>query len=274
MEATPAGGGQAESDLLPTLVFVAGVLLFCCLGLGAQSERTFQSVRERLSADPVLDVSRRIELGDGADVYYEGELRHAAEQLGKALRELGYARSSVLVSRQDGVWVLRVYLSSSACDEPQRRGAFRAVIGVKIAAVAFPDQPVEIRLCGDDNKTRATFAIGRAGRVAISPKETVYYRGAVRNEAEKFARHMQGQLDGQAERAFFLSHDDPFWVVTFSTGPVEKMDLRRLDGLRDLARDFSSNVFGGKPVAIDLLDANYNVGKRIVLETPPGGEPK
>jgi hypothetical protein len=64
------------------------------------------------------------------------------------------------------------------------------------------------------------------------------------------------------------------WVVRPSTAPVDQLDQRILDYFQDMARDLSSNVFGGRPVAVELLDANYNVGKRIASTIPPPDEEK
>jgi hypothetical protein len=112
-------------------------------------------------------------------------------------------------------------------------------------------------MCDESNQVRVTVPVEPAGRVAISQKEHLYYKGAVRAEAERLAGFLRGILDGQVEKVFILSRRGAVWIVTPLNLRAEKLTPALSTDLQQSIRDMSAQVFQDAPVQIELLDSSY-----------------
>jgi hypothetical protein len=189
--------------------------------------------------------------------------------LGKALKEMGYfdGRSPKVVhlSTRGGVWVVRWYLRSRVFDDVKRLSILRNWLSLQLAATAFPDEPVELCLCDESRQVRVAIPVEFGGKLSLGQEGDVYYKGALRAEAESFAAFLRNNLEGKGERVFILSRRGPAWVVTPLHQGADSLIPERSRGLQAVAREYSLHVFGGDAVQIELLDEAYRPKRTITM---------
>ncbi len=211
-----------------------------------------------------LDRTKVVDFGNEEQVYYRGELHPQAEHLGQVLKEIGYfngkSPKAAQVFRRGDVWVVHLYMTATACTDTRIIAMMRELAGVQLAALAFPDSLVEICLCDDSMNVRNTIPVGPAGRISVSPKEHVYYKGALHEAAQKLTTFYRGVLSGKNDMVFILSKRNASWVICpMHIGADAGPEI--IERVQQMPDYLSTRVFDGERVEIDLFDNNFNVAR-------------
>ena len=258
-------------DRRPVLYRLAGVLIGL-LGLGMLVVGVVETARSlapqgpqpntpALAPQPPAARYAQLSFGHDQDIRYRADLKPAAERLGQVLKEIGYfdgrGEKGVLLYQRDRTWVVTWFWTAAALRDPAKQGLVRAWVSVQLAARAFPDEPMELRLCDAAQRDCVTFPVDGAGRCPINPRDTVYYTGAVRPEAERLAAYLRDQVDDQEEHVYLLGRRPPGWAVTLLSLSTHDLTPETRRRLAADAKDCSRRVFDGAPVQFELYDADF-----------------
>lgn len=213
---------------------------------------------------------RKVSAGD-TEVYYkdgatEADARRLLEFLStRAPAAPGQRRSYQLMRTPDGVVVRLTVKAEQADDE-----ALLAVLAEdarRLSEDLFDHQPVVMELCDEHLRPRKSVPWGSEGlgrKVTRDRFEVFYQAGATEAEARKLLEKLARELPARGDRGTvqLLRRGDTY-VVRCAQKPEMIEDANAAAGFRQAAREWSAELFDGKPVDVELCDAMLRTQKTI-----------
>ncbi|MDB5306682.1 MAG: hypothetical protein JWO38_884 [Gemmataceae bacterium] len=153
------------------------------------------------AAEPAAVARERLSVGPGREILYAAGFKPAAERVGRALGEAGYTEGKwpghVHLDRRGDTWVIGLGIKPAAFDDPTTPAAMERWVRVRVAALAFPGDRMEMRLCETGGRERAVFRVEGAGRSPIGGSAAaVYSLGGAKTEGDRLADLLaRGGLD-------------------------------------------------------------------------------
>jgi hypothetical protein len=223
----------------------------------------------------------RVRSGTSEEVLYRPRQRSDAERLAAVLRDLGefngQSPKTFAVEKRDGGWVVKVVTTDAARRNPAVHAFYRHSLGVRIAARAFPGEPVEFQFCDPDLNPHASVPLPAAGVAEIQGKDAVYFLGPHRAEADRLAAFLKPRLVPPGERAFVLARADATWTFAILNADADALTPAVEKLFAKEATDVSRAVFGGATAEVVVYDRAFQPKRTfrssagsLPLMSPPG----